>query len=144
MVEAREWQGGVRVAARRGGRVLLALWCVGCTPSAVRAGAPIVLPSGQAQNACERTGWYEATPARLVAEGESSAVIVTIQYRREFRGLALFRPGNSEPETLSDVWPKLDDPRLQRLHDARIEQVDAAEMRSLYWAGGGLVGMAGG
>jgi len=71
-------------------------------------------------------------------------VLYTLTYEGQFNGLGVFRPGAKEPEELEDVWPRLNEPRLQQLHEARIEPVDAASRRSVYWAVGGLVGMLGG
>jgi len=91
---------------------------------------------------CERAEWYEAAPARIKAEGATAGVLFTTHFRQEFNGLALFRPGSSDPEPLDDAWQKLAEPELQQLHEARIETVNAAHRHSLYWALGGLGGMA--
>ena len=110
----------------------------------MRTGPALALPSGPARSACERVGWYEVAPARVTAQGETAGVFVTTHYSQDFRGLGLFRPGQHEPEELEDVWPKLAEGTLQRKHNLPIERVDAESRDSLYWALGGLGGMAAG
>jgi len=123
---------------------LTALLLVACGPSALRTGPALALPSGPARSVCERVGWYEAAPVRVTAEGETAGVLFTTRYTQEFHGLGLFRPGQQQPEELDDVWPKLAEAPLQQKHELPIERVDAASRHSLYWALGGLGGMAAG
>jgi hypothetical protein len=125
------------------GLVGLTTWLlVGCGPSAMRTGPALALPSGPARGPCERVGWYEAAPTRVTAEGETAGVFFRTHYTQDFHGLGLFRLGQQKPEELEDVWPKLAEAPLQQKHEPPIERVDAAFRHSLYWALGGLGGMA--
>src|SRR6187431_349316 len=117
---------------------------IGCGPSALRTGPAVPLPSGPARGSCESQEWYELAPASIHTRAATAGVLYTLTYEGQFNGLGVFRPGAKEPEELEDVWPRLNEPRLQQLHEARIEPVDAASRRSVYWAVGGLVGMLGG
>ena len=117
---------------------------MGCGSSALRTGPAVPLPSGPARGACESQGWYELAPASIHTRATTAGVLYTLNYEGQFKGLGVFRPGSKEAQELEDVWPRLNEPRLQELHEARIEPVDAASRRSVYWALGGMVGMLGG
>ena len=123
---------------------MAALAMVACSPSAVRLGPALAVPSGPPSNACERADFYEAAPARIVAEGATAGVFFNTYYHQDFQGVAVYRAGSKDPETLTDVWPKLNEPRLQQLHEARIEPVDRANRHAVYFALGGIVGLFGG
>jgi len=126
------------------GVALSASLSMGCGPSAVRTGPTVPLPTGAPRTACESKDWYELAPASLNATAATAGIGYNVYYQGQFNGLGVFRPGAKEPEKLEDVWPRLSEPRLQQLHEARIEAVDAAAYRSLYWALGGLAGLAAG
>ena len=65
-------------------------------------------------------------------------------YSQVQEGAGVPKPGKEDPEELEDVWPKIAEPALQRKHEAPIQKVDDASMRSLFWSLGGLGAMAGG
>ena len=143
-VNGREGWRGQRAGAWGLALASLPWLLLGCGPSAIRTGQALSLPSGAPQGTCERQGFYELAPARITTHAATAGVTYTDLYQADFNGLGVFRPGSNQPEELEDVWPRLNEPRLQQLHEARIEPVDAASRRSLYWALGGLVGLAGG
>jgi len=126
------------------GWLLLVPLLIGCSPSALQTGPAVSLPSGPARGSCESQGWYELAPASIEAQAATAAVFATVTYQAGFNGFGVFRAGSKHAEELEDVWPRLNEPRLQQLHEARIEPVDTASRHSLYWALGGTVGLAGG
>jgi len=120
----------------------LCIGLVGCAgPGAVRIGDPVALPSGAPRTACEKQGWYELAPARVTETTARGGGYVTYYYSQQIEGYGVFKPGDDEPRALDLVWPKLHTPELQSSHEARIEPVDAARRRAMYWSGGGLVGL---
>lgn len=110
----------------------------------MRTGPTVPLPTGAPRSACERKDWYELAPASLNATAATAGIGYNVYYQGQFNGLGVFRPSAKEPEKLEDVWPRLSEPRLQQLHQARIDAVDAKEYRAVYWALGGLAGLAAG
>lgn len=136
---------GDRVGARGVGQWLLisvlGLSGVACAPSAIRTGPTIALPNGNALNACERAEWYEPAPAKLDTQAQTAGVIFNTIHVGHFEGVAVFKTADGKPQELEDVWPRLNEPRLQQLHEARIQTVDDANNRAVYWALGGLGGM---
>ena len=103
-----------------------------------RTGPAVALPNGPARNDCEREDWYELAPARVRATGATAGVLVDTYYSQQVDGLAVFRPQQNDPEELEHVWPKIDEPALQRKHQAHIDPVDAAHQRVVLWSVGGL------
>ena len=139
----------MRFRLKRGCKLLTSigfsgLLLAGCGPSALRTGPVLALPSGPPQSECERMGWYEAAPARVTAEGETAGVFVNMHYAQEFDGIGLFRPGAHKPEELEDVWPRLAETPLQKKHEVPIDRVETQEWHSVYWALGGIGGLAAG
>jgi hypothetical protein len=119
----------------------LALALAGCSPVQLgRIGPSMPLASGTPAGACERQEWLELAPARVAAMSVTFGLYPDTQ--KELReGLGIFRPGEDEPEELEDVWPQLQEPALQRAHEARIAPVDAAALRTTMWSVGGLVAL---
>jgi hypothetical protein len=106
-----------------------------------RIGPPVALPNGPPRTSCEREEWYYAARARVLAQGTTAGVFFNTHYFQAHEGLGVFRTGHKDPQDLDDVLPRMREPKLRRLHEARIEPVDAAERRSLHWALGGLFGL---
>ncbi|QRN95891.1 hypothetical protein JRI60_43755 [Archangium violaceum] len=104
----------------------------------------MTLPSGVPRTECEREEWYELAPARVLSTASQGGGTITYTYYKEYIGFGVFKAGDDDPESLSDVWPILRDNELQRRHEARIAPVDEANTRVLLWSAGGLVGMFGG
>lgn len=77
---------------------------------------------GEPRSSCEREEWYELAPARSEVR----------------EGVAAFLYAQDDAVLLEDVWPKLEEPELERRHRARIEPVDSAERRALYQMLGAL------
>jgi hypothetical protein len=117
--------------------------CAG-PPQVGRAGPAVALPNGPPRSDCERRDWYEVAPARVQASGATAGVLFNTYYSQRVDGLAVFRHKGSDPEDLEVLWSRMDEPALQRKHQAKIDPVDAAHQRSLFWALGGLaVGFTG-
>jgi hypothetical protein len=113
-------------------------------PAVGRIGPALPLPNGEAVSPCEKAhGWYELAPTRVQAQAATAGLGYSTVYFEKYDGYGLYRPGGTEPELLDDdAWQRLGEPELQRKHEARITPVDAATNRSLYWALGGLAGLA--
>jgi hypothetical protein len=125
------------------GASMLALAC-GAGPRFERVAAPIALPQGPPQSTCEQEEWYELAPTRLESTTSRSGPYVHVHYAREDVGLAVYRLNDDDPQELEDIWPVMDEPELERAHSARREPFDRKVRHSLYWMGGGLVGMGAG
>ncbi len=125
--------------------VALCVQLVGCAgPQVGRIGPAVALPNGPPRNDCERNDWYELAPTRVQATGATAGVLFNTHYSQLVDGLGVFRHEENDPEDLEDVWSRMDEPVLQRKHQARIEPVDAAHQRTLALSLGGLaVGLTG-
>jgi hypothetical protein len=125
--------------------VLALLFSVGCGGSQYgKIGPAYPLPNGSPGTDCERAAWFDIAPARIQATGATIGVGVNTYYTQEHEGLGVFRHGSKDPEDLEDLLPTLGEPDLAQRHQARIEPVDAASRRAVYWSVGGLVGLFGG
>lgn len=114
----------------------------GCAPSRYgRIGKAVALPSGAPRTPCERSGWYELVPTRVLSETMQGGAGYNTLYSQEYVGIGLFRAGAVDPESLSDSWLLFRDPELQRRHEARTKPVEDASIRTLLFAGGGVGGM---
>ncbi len=109
-----------------------------------RVAEPLALPGGNPETMCERENWYELVPAQVTAEAAIAGAQVNEFYFKEYRGLGVFRLNRDKPEQLPDLWRSLNEPALERQHQAWIDPVDSANRRTIYWAVGGLVGLFGG
>lgn len=135
----------VRIARTVATPLVVALLSAGCGgPHFGRIGTPVALANGAPRTACEREEWLELVPARVNAMGTTTSIGFHIHYSQVHEGLGVFTYGDDDPVDLEDVWPRLAEPELERRHQAPIEAVDAAHLRSLFWAVGGLAGMVGG
>lgn len=129
----------------------LATAAIACVrPNVGRIGPVLALPTGQPRSVCERQGWYELAPARVRATGATVGVMFgapytyTVPHSQLQEGIGAFEHASDDPEELEDIWSKLDEPELERRHQSRIEPVDAAFRRTLYWSLGGLGAMGAG
>jgi hypothetical protein len=109
-----------------------------------RIGRPTTLSSGAPQNSCEREKWVELAPARVVAEGMVSGVMVDTYYRQVNEGFGVFEIDSNDPEDVEDLWADMNEPELEKEHMKSITPVDDAFMDTIYWSLGGLAGMFGG
>jgi len=113
-------------------------------PQYARIGPPVPLDAGPPRTSCETREWYALAPARVQATGATAGFGFNTYYSQVHEGVAVFRDGSSKPEDLEDLLPKMGEPELARQHQARIDPVDAASRRSIYWSVGGLIGLFGG
>lgn len=119
--------------------IALCVQLVACAgPQVGRIGPAVALPNGPPRSDCERNDWYELAPTRVQATGATAGVLFNTHYSQLVDGLGVFRHQESDPEDLEDLWSRMDEPVLQRKHQARIEPVDAAHERTLALSLGGL------
>ncbi len=109
-----------------------------------KIGPAYPLPNGSPKTQCEREQWLELAPARVQATGMTAGVGFNTYYTQVNEGVGVFRPSSNDPEDLEELLPKLGQPELASRHQARIEPVDAASRRSIYWSLGGLAALFGG
>ena len=138
--------GRLRCSAAFGACVSCLLGCGG-GPVLGRLGDPVALPNGGPRTTCERENWYELVPSRVEGRGVTptfsryrSTEVTTVIYE----GYGVYRPGESDPIDLEDVWPRLKEPALQKQHMVIIDSVEAATWKSFWWAMGGLAGLTAG
>jgi hypothetical protein len=133
--------------------VSMYLAACGSGPQLGRLGQPVPLPNGQPRSACEHERWYEIVPTRISTHAirpvgyvgtRYGGYVRTENYARLHEGLGVYRIRSVDPEDLEDVWPRLQEPELYRVHQARIEPVDDANAKATWWAVGGLVGLVAG
>jgi hypothetical protein len=132
---------------RTDGSALLALlMVVGCGSGAnpQRVGPAVPLSSGQAATSCERDEWYELAPSIVEGTAVRSVGYVQVHRVQEQQGLAVYQLGDEDVTKLDDLWARMNEPELQRAHEARIQPVSDARARSAYWLIGGLVGLGAG
>jgi len=127
---------------------LLATSCRGVTT--VRMGEPVTLQSGSPRNECEAAGWYELVPAQSFSSGsdETGGGYGWVEYTtisRSAPGYAVFRPGEDSPEELKNVFPEMNEARLETAHMQRIQGILSSESRSrnmVLWGGAAAIGSA--
>ncbi len=113
----------------------LSLSCVACGPGTTRIGMPRSLPSGVPQNSCERERWLEIVPASTVVTAEVNHGSYTTYYSAVATGVGVFQQGEQDPEDVDNLWWEMNEPALQKEHEARIAYVDEAWTRSFWWGG---------
>jgi hypothetical protein len=99
-----------KVAAVVAALGLAATACAG--PHAIRLGPAAPLPSGPAQNDCERASWYEVAPAHYTAQGASPGFGYTTVYTQSRAGVGVFRAGRLDSEPLEPLLDKMGESRL--------------------------------
>jgi hypothetical protein len=60
-------------------------------------------------------------------------------YHQLHQGIGVFEVNKDEPTPLKELWPKMQEPELERRHQARIAPIEAKERNAGYWGIGGLV-----
>jgi hypothetical protein len=103
-----------------------------------RFGPTLALRTGAPRNACEQERWLELARARTQAQAATPGW----RYWQIYEGDGVFRPNEDVPRRLEGLWPAMQEPELQREHEARISPVDAAKQRGLIWSLVALPGMA--
>jgi len=115
-----------------------------CGPSAVRMARPLPSQAPAPTTECERENTFELADTEMTVEGSKSYGIFIAPYSDKMQGLGVYRLGSEDLEELDDLWLRMDEPTLQVSHQARIQPVDDAAARVIYWSLGGIAVMGAG
>src|SRR5690606_34121077 len=109
----------------------LAISCVtACGPTAVRVAGPVPTPAPPPRTACEREHTFELVPSELQVQATEAGFLFNKHFSAKTKGLAVYQHGSDDPEELDELWAKIGEPALQLQHQARIQPVDDAHLRS--------------
>lgn len=99
-----------------------------------RMGEPTLLPAADSASPCERQAWVEFVPSRgWASSSESFTSYPWVTYRtvsEQAPGYGVYRLGAKEPEALTSVLPRMNEPQLTRLHMQRIERIQGRQRKS--------------